>query len=434
MKLIASVFILWVVLAGNIFAETSTSAKNPYVEERLSNEEKALYYKDPLKYMESLAIKRKNYDNEYSYRALELSLYYQGWAPEVVFFRFDKKINPILLAVPTKKEMVMDVKMRDKEKALRWARESIKNVHPSDLGLELCNLANLLYSKNSSKEDIEKFKNEYDTFYLYHFVDGPFCGSTLYGCGGVFAYSFYKGDMNFPIDLDACHNILIRSNHLLWRNFYSGFFAPKDKEFAKYILSLSTDYWDMQYLSDIYKGKYDPSDVNLEYAKYWQKKADDAKMSFVSFEMLAPNKGWEYLWRIERKKAKVKNPNISNREIFILFNKKYNIIKYGAKQKRVRHPYYALREDIVFEKVNSHYDRKHAEQIIQNILANECYIGIAIERYAYKAILNKYGVDQDLIEKLFKKANNGLFKCMSECDSYVPYGYEIFKKRMLNNF
>ena len=76
MKLIASVFILCVVVAGNIFAETSTSAKNPYVEERLSNEEKALYYKDPLKYMESLAIKDKNYDNEYSYRALELSLYY----------------------------------------------------------------------------------------------------------------------------------------------------------------------------------------------------------------------------------------------------------------------------------------------------------------------------------------------------------------------
>ena len=44
--------------------------KNPYVEERVSNEEKALYYKDPLKYMESLSVKDKNYDNEYSYREL----------------------------------------------------------------------------------------------------------------------------------------------------------------------------------------------------------------------------------------------------------------------------------------------------------------------------------------------------------------------------
>ena len=485
MKLIASVFILWVVVAGNIFAETSTSAKNPYVEERLSNEEKALYYKDPLKYMERLATQKED-SKERTFRALELSLYYQGWAPEVVFFRFDEKIKDSLLAVPTKKEMVMDVKMRDKEKALCWARESIKNVHPSDLGLELCNLANLLYSKKPSKEDIAKFKEEYDNFDLYHFVDGPFCGSTLYGCGSVFAYSFYKGYMGFPVDLDMCKSILMFSNHLLWRNFYSGFFAPKDKEFAKYILSLSTDYWDMLALVDIYKGKYDPSDANPEFVKYWQKKADKAKSRFMIkafslweqsdgtkrfgkfvykgksdpsnanpelveywkkkadnvkgkfvgnfFTMWMLKDNWELLEKIEYNKIKTKNPNISEKEMYDLFDKKYNIIKHGAKQVLVRHPYYALRDDVVFEQVNPHYDRKLAEQIIQNILANELYIASVIKDYAYKATLNKYGVDQDLIERLFKKANNGWLELVIERNSFIPYGYEIFKKRMLNNF
>ena len=70
-----------------------------------------------------------------------------------------------------------------------------------------------------------------------------------------------------------------------------------------------------------------------------------------------------------------------------------------------------------------------AEEIIQNILDNEHYIGVAIERLAFQSILIKYGVDQDLIERLFKKANNGSFDFMIMVDSGVPYGYEIFKKR-----
>ena len=489
MKLIASVFILWVVLAGNIFAETSTSAKNPYVEERLSNEEKALYYKDPLKYMESLATQKED-SKERTFRALELSLYYQGWAPEVVFFRFDEKIKDSLLAVPTKKEMVMDVKMRDKEKALRWARESIekRGRYPDRNPLGFLNLANLIYSKNPTKKEIEEFNEKYFWFKFDIFdFDGRL--SFALGAGGVFAYSLYKGDMNFPIDIEMCQRILERSNHLLWRNFYSGFFAPKDKEFAKYILSRSTDYWDMFALVDIYKGKYDSSDANPEFVKYWQKKADKAKSRFMIkalslweqsdgtkrigkfiykgksdpsnanpelveywkkkaekadnvkgkfvgnfFTMWMLKDNWKLLEKIEYNKIKTKNPNISEKEMFELFNKKYNIIKHGAKQVLVRHPYYALRDDVVFEQVNPHYDRKLAEQIIQNILANELYIASVIKDYAYKATLNKYGVDQDLIERLFKKANNGWFDFMSKCDSYVPYGYEIFKKRMLNNF
>ena len=84
--------------------------------------------------------------------------------------------------------------------------------------------------------------------------------------------------------------------------------------------------------------------------------------------------------------------------------------------------------------MNPHYDRKLAEQIIQNILANELYIASVIKDYAYKATLNKYGVDQDLIERLFKKANNGWFELVIKRKSFIPYGYEIFKKRMLNNF
>jgi hypothetical protein len=478
MKLIASVFILWVVVAGNIFAETSTSAKNPYVEERLSNEEKALYYKDPLKYMESLAITS-------DYRALELSLYYQGWAPEVVFFRFDEKISPILLAIPTKKEMTQNVKMRDKEKARYWAEKHTCGRYFREI-LAFCNLSNLLYSKNPTAEEAKEFY--FRCFLFYHSLDSSW-DDEIYGCGSVYAHALHKGTMDVPVDLEAFHKILTRSNHLLWRNFYSGFFAPKDKEFAKYILSLSTDYWDLLALVDIYKGKYDPSDANPEFVKYWQKKADKAKSRFMIkalslweqsdgtkrigkfvykgkydpsnanpelveywkkkaekadnvkgkfvgnfFTMWMLKDNWELLKKIEYNKIKTKNPNISEKEMYDLFDKKYNIIKHGAKQVLVRHPYYALRDDVVFEQVNPHYDRKLAEQIIQNILANELYIASVIKDYAYKATLNKYGVDQDLIERLFKKANNGLFDFMSECDSYVPYGYEIFKKRMLNNF
>ena len=439
MKLIASVFILWVVIAGNIFAETSTSAKNPYVEERLSNEEKALYYKDPLKYMESLAITS-------DYRALELSLYYQGWAPEVVFFRFDEKISPILLAIPTKKEMTQNVKMRDKEKARYWAEKHTCGRYFTKI-LAFCNLSNLLYSKNPTTEEAKEFY--FRCFLFYHSLDSSW-DDEIYGCGSVYAHALHKGTMDVPVDLEAFHKILTHSNHLLWRNFYSGFFAPKDKEFAKYILSLSPNYWDMQELSDIYKGKYDSSDVNPKLAEYWQKKAEHfkkifhGKYDYIRFGTFLPET--QPLWKRELYKKDKKlaediksgkykcshRREMGDRATLEVFHKKYNILRYGSKQKGCRLPFYAFCEKEKNE--NQFYNRELTEQIIENLLSEGEIIEPLVAKFAYDEILLRGGVDEDLIEKFFKKAIGGKYYDVYRVyykRIYHPRGWEIYKKRFI---
>lgn len=89
---------------------------NGYAKSFLSESEQESYFKNPVKYMEELAIKNK-------FRALELSLYYQGWAPELVFFRFNENKLPESPVVLKKSEVSKSAKMRSKELALKWGKD-----------------------------------------------------------------------------------------------------------------------------------------------------------------------------------------------------------------------------------------------------------------------------------------------------------------------
>lgn len=404
------------------------AAKNPHAESALSGEEKAAYYKNPVRHVEALAGKN-------SLRALELSMYYQGWPAEEIFFRFNSEMSPELQSTPTKSEMPQSPKMRDKPLALKWAEISVEGKDLASSPLEFCNLANLLYSKNPPPKDAEFFGKLYSDFELDIFGDAPFTGSNNYGCGGIYALAFKNACMDFPADIRRCEEILDRSNRLLWRNFYAGFLVPQDRDFAVFILSRSKDFWDMQALADIYKGAYDAGDANPKLAGYWQKKADKAKSAYVSrraalynaLPIFSPD--WSALFEKHQREIKEKNPNAAKKEILDSFNKKYNLFKYGAKQKIIKPPYSALTCDIALSGSNPNYDRKLAEKIVDNLIAE----GRAAENIAATFLREnlpcELGVDKDLIDKFYKESAGGIF-----CPAYkrtladAPRGLENFKR------
>ena len=412
-------------------APSSAVAKNAYVDAALSADERAKYYENPVAYMEKLAVKD-------SLRAMELSLYYQGWNPEFVFFRFSKNIARYLQSFPTKTEMRKmpnPPEMRDKKLALKWAEISVKGKIIFDEALEFCNLANLSYSENPTKREVERFKRIYSDFCLDIFGDAPFAGSDNYGCGGVYALAFRRGTMEFPVDMTKCDKIIRHSNHLLWRNFYTGFLVPQDREFALYILSRSDDFWDKQALADIYRGDYDPGDANGNLTDYWQKKADEAKESYIvdhkSFykRMIGYGRFWRTAMVFLGNELKKGNGNMSKIDILNLFEEKYNIIKYGAKRQVVKLPYYALSDDIVFAENNPNYNRKHAEKVLEN-LADALFIARAIAgEDASNDILRSHEVDEDLIKKFYENLSESYPLSVNAPKPVNEYRCKLLKKR-----
>ena len=384
--------------------------KHDYADVVLSDNEKSAYYKNPVAFLESLA-------QENSLRALELSLYYQGWNSETVFFRFNDKISPELLAFPTKTEMgkMIDIPIpRDKQLALKWAEISIRNKNLSDAPLEFCNFANLLYSEKQSKQAAECFEKMYSDFELDVFCDAPFAGSNNYGCGGIYALAFRLGKMGFPRDIFRSDQIITHSNHLLWRNFYVGFCVPKDKDFAIYMLSRSRDFWDMQALADIYGGVYDSRDTDSKLADYWRLKAADARKKYVErrvsmFKSLPQfSREWRWLWEKHKREIREKNPNTTNAQLLKLFNEKYNIIKYGAKRKVVKFPYYALMEDLVVSGHNSDYNRAQAEKVLEKLIAEGAAAESVAAVFLSENLLTELEVDEDLVETFYKKVGGGI--------------------------
>lgn len=404
------VYVGFTVCGGN-FALGKPAVKHVYADVALSDADKSAYYKDPAAFVESLA--RGN-----SLRALELSLYYQGWNSELVFFRFNDRIPPELLAFPSKTEMckMADTpKMRDKQMALKWAEISIRNKNLLDAPLEFCNFANLLYSEKQSKQAAELFKKLYSDFELDVFCDAPFAGSNNYGCGGIYALAFRRGEMGFPRDIFRSDKIIVRSNHLLWRNFYVGFFTPKDRDFAIYILSRSRDFWDMQALADIYGGVYDSRDADSKLADYWRLKAADARKKYIQRRMSMfkrlPffSREWRCLWEKHKREIREKNPNTTNDLLLKLFNEKYNIIKYGAKRKVVKFPYYAWTEALVVSERNPDYNREQAEKVLENLIAEGAAIEAVVAAFLSENLLTALEVDEDLVETFYKKVGGGIY-------------------------
>lgn len=222
----------------------------------------------------------KNKRHHCVFRALELSLYYQGFDPDKNLYYLDEMYDDVLTTVPFKSELVGTRKIRDAKKAFEYAK----------IAYELL-----------TRESISG---------LDEHEGGAYMGSMFVAN----LASLYISGIGVEQDLTK-KNVFIRNSKLLsWRNYYIGKFAPLDKKHAISLLEkgiISVPYYHSyekprkEYSSYIlyliYNGEFDSNDKDLEKAKYW-KNIHDKKISELREQEI---KKWNERIENSRKEASV---------------------------------------------------------------------------------------------------------------------------------
>lgn len=118
---------------------------------------------------------------------------------------------------------------------------------------------------------------------------------------------------------------------------------------------------------------------------------------------------WRWLWEKHKSEVRGKNPDTTNDLLLKLFNEKYNIIKYGTKRKVVKFPYYAWTEALVVSECNPDYNRKQAEKVLENLIAEGAAIEAVVAAFLSENLLTALEVDEDLVETFYKKVGGGIY-------------------------
>lgn len=193
----------------------------------------------------------KNKRDNYALRALELSLYYQGFDPDKnLYLLFDFYYGSDIL-IPYNSELYGTRKIRDAKKAFEYA----KIAYELKLGKPISEL-------NLCEKDIM-------------LVDSIFVSNlaTLYVLG-----------IGVEKDLSKKKFLMLADKMFNWKNYYAGKFIPRDKKYAISLLEKGITYYERRSLYEksmdsalaslflylIYNGELDPEDKDLEKAKYWK--------------------------------------------------------------------------------------------------------------------------------------------------------------------
>ncbi len=235
--------------------------------------------------------------------SLQRSLYYQGFNPEfcksmIYENKYGGMDQPPLNMTPSDEDLKTDVVPRDARKAYQYAilnstlfdTSNYANLCLNGIGTEKRpDIAALVFSRsvfwNWSAEDIVKQKKE-----------AAFRWDTREYFMPLYAYMLYNG-IEIKKDKAKCDTILmIPIYNECWKNFYCGWFAPKDFEFAVYCLELLNKKVSegnleeilkniedkplklpAEYLAEIYEGKFNPKHKDPKKASYWRDIADKQK-------------------------------------------------------------------------------------------------------------------------------------------------------------
>lgn len=193
----------------------------------------------------------KNKRDRCVFRALELSLYYQGFDPDKnLYILFDFYYGSDV-AIPYNSELCGTRKIRDAKKAFEYA----KIAYELKLGKPISEL-------NLCEKDIM-------------LVDSVFVSNlaTLYVLG-----------IGVEKDLSKKKLLMFADAAFNWKNYYAGKFIPRDKKHAISLLEKGITYNTRRSLYEksmdsalasiflylIYNGELDPEDKDLEKAKYWK--------------------------------------------------------------------------------------------------------------------------------------------------------------------
>ena len=246
----------------------------------LSNEEK----------VEFAAQKVAEKAKDYQIYALELSLYYQGFSPNIVgaFDQYDEHYTPwrTYNEVPRGTDLKSHIKIRDAAKAFEYAEIAVES--KDYLVLKESNLANLFLNGIGIPKDVAKAIETLNEatfppdFKPVKIEDrGTSIPREIYA--PQIAYLYYKG-MGVEKDVEKCNEILEKYGVFAWRNFYSGYLVPKDFDFAIYILEQRNEFWAAGILSEIYSGKYLPEHANNEKAEHWRQIKNERMHAFYEIK------------------------------------------------------------------------------------------------------------------------------------------------------
>ena len=338
----------------------------------------------------------KNKRDHCAFRALELSLYYQGFDPDKNLYYLDEMYDDVLTTAPFNSELVGTRKIRDAKKAFEYAK----------IAYELSRRAPI-----SGLDECE---------------GGVYMGSMFVAN----LASLYISGIGVEQDLTK-KKVLMRYNKLLsWRNYYIGKFAPLDKKYAISLLENGIIYifeylpyekpkkeYSSYVLYLIYNGEFDPADKDLEKAKYWKNIHDKIISELREHEIKRWNEGIEKL----RKEA-----NVETEE----GRKAYRVLGQAHLQKRKYIGVIYNRRRYV---ENSNYNPELARTFLEKSGADEeSIITIFVKKLSnpvtgdlsemkkyLKEVLSSPALSDDFKEKLTKEAS------LLE-DRYIKYYGDAF--------
>lgn len=232
------------------------------------------YFADPVGYLEKQCAKGEKGSWMLADEALSLALYYLGFPKEIllsIYNYYDREPN--MCPAPEFKPLLIRGKIRDAKKAIYWMKTSdyfawgtpdVIEFHSYFLdkfrfeGLdgkekqaeEIKNLLKYAFAnKEDDKETMEKrFAN------LKQYASSGWGEGDVHN--GIIGYMFYRG---IGVKKDIWKAKLHASITYIsfWKNFYTGYAAPLDQEYARFLLKAIDTKESKKILADIERGVYD---------------------------------------------------------------------------------------------------------------------------------------------------------------------------------
>lgn len=266
-------FIACLLVLGCVFAEGYSGSGAELKALREKNMPKE-YFADPVGYLEKQCAKGKKGSWMLADEALSLALYYLGFPKEIllsIYNYYDREPN--MCPAPEFKPLLIRGKIRDAKKAIYWMKTSdyfawgtpdVIEFHSYFLkkfrfeGLdgkekqaeEIKNLLKYAFAnKEDDKETMEKrFAN------LKQYASSGWGEGDVHN--GIIGYMFYRG---IGVKKDIWKAKLHASITYIsfWKNFYTGYAAPLDQEYARFLLKAIDTKESKKILADIERGVYD---------------------------------------------------------------------------------------------------------------------------------------------------------------------------------
>ena len=258
----------------SVFAEVHIEESGAKFKEACEKEMPPAYFKDPVAYLEKWCDTKKDMEdinawalNEYAEVSLSLSLYYLGFPKEILLSIYNRHDSDFILCpVPNFNPLLIRGKIRDAKKAYYWMKISYKfSINPSYVQhYHAYFLGEFEFEGLGGKAEQKKvidyllrFEKRIAAKKIYEQENGVkrlslSCNDDI----PLLGYMFYRG-IGLKRDIQKAKIFADATRISWWKNFYTGYAAPLDQEYALFILRSKNTKEVKKILADIERGVYD---------------------------------------------------------------------------------------------------------------------------------------------------------------------------------